>query len=216
VYYTLSTVEASNPPIPHSRTVVHRGFVNEQRSNESKTGVEPFDSNFGSNACLITTTDIRAPKAQQIIQNYEKTGTAKGEVNWWMEGKNLQFRLAGTLFLVPQKNHSSTKLFDLKSISPLLNKNSEVNSPTSFDWYKERTRIFEKLSPGLLASFARPTPGSKHPQEGSGKLKGKGPGEGSEDDGKDDLESPWPLELPQPGKEETDDQKKHLAESESK
>jgi tRNA-dihydrouridine synthase 2 len=216
VYYTLSTVEASNPPVPHSRTVVHRGFVNEQRSNESKTGVEPFDPNFGSNACLVTTTDIRAPKAQHIIQNYEKNGTAKGEVNWWMEGKNQQFRLAGTLFLVPQKNHPSTKLFDLKSISPLLNKNSEATSTSSFDWYKERTRIFEKLSPGLLASFARPTPGSKHPQEGSGKLEGKGPGEGGEDDGKDDLESPWPLELPQPGKEENEQQKKQLAESESK
>lgn len=216
MYYTLSTVEASNPPVPHSRTVVHRGFVNEQRSNESKTGVEPFDPNFGSNACLVTTTDIRAPKAQHIIQNYEKNGTAKGEVNWWMEGKNQQFRLAGTLFLVPQKNHSSTELFDLKSISPLLNKNSEATSTSSFDWYKERTRIFEKLSPGLLASFARPTPGSKHPQEGSGKLEGKGPGEGGEDDGKDDLESPWPLELPQPGKEETQEQKEQLAESESK
>lgn len=217
VYYTLSTVEATQPPVPHARTVVHRGFVNEQRSDTSKTGVEPFDDNFGSNACLITTTDIRAPKAQQIIQNYEKNGSAKGEINWWMEGKNLQFRLAGTLLLVPKKDHSSTKLFDLQKVSPLPSKESKASSSsTSFDWYKERSRIFEKLSPGLLASFARPTPGSKHPEEGSEKLNGKGPGEGSEGDGKDDLESPWPLELPQPGKEETEEQKKLLAESESK
>ncbi|UZJ53060.1 hypothetical protein CBS101457_002380 [Exobasidium rhododendri] len=213
LYYTLSTVEASQPPVPHSRTVVHRGFVNEQRSKESKTGVEPFDSAFGSNACLITTTDIRAPKAQQIIQNIEKNGSAKGEINWWMEGKNLQFRLAGTLHLVPRKDHESTKLFNMGKLDPVSNSSS---SAASFDWYKERTRLFEKLSPGLLASFARPSPGTKHPQEGSGKLQGKGPGEGSEEDGKDDLESPWPLELPQPGNEETQEQKDLLAESERK
>lgn len=207
-------MEASQPPVPHARTLVHRGFVNEQRSDSSNTGVEPFDDNFGSNACLITTTDIRAPKAQQIIQNYEKNGLAKGEINWWMEGKNIQFRLAGTLLLIPRKDHPSTKLFDLQKLSPpLTSKDSKVSS---FDWYKERSRIFEKLSPGLLASFARPTPGSKHPQEGSEKLNDKGPGEGSEDDGKDDLESPWPLELPQPGKEETQEQKKLLADSVSK
>jgi tRNA-dihydrouridine synthase 2 len=41
-----------------------------------------------------------------------------------------------------------------------------------------------------------------------------GPGEGTE--GKDEKNSPWPLELPQPGKEENEEQKKLLAESEKK
>jgi tRNA-dihydrouridine synthase 2 len=131
-----------------------------------------------------------------------------------MEGKNLQFRLAGTLHLVPRKDHPSTKSFDLNALDPVVSSSSSKQDP--FDWYKERSRIFEKLSPGLLASFARPTPGSHHPQQGTDKLQGKGPGEGSEDDGKDDLESPWPLELPQPGKEESQEQKEQLAESEKK
>lgn len=214
VYYTLSTVEPSLPPVPHSRTVVHRGFLNEQRSNESKTGVEPFDPNFTSNACLITTTDIRAPKAQHIIQNYEKSGIAKGEINWWMESKNLQFRLSGTLTLVPRKDHNSSRLFDLQKLSPTPAKDDV--SQSSFDWYKERSRIFEKMSPGLLASFARPVPGTRHPNAGHEKLEGEGPGEGSEESSKDDVQSPWAMELPQPGKEETEEQKKLLAESEKK
>lgn len=211
VYYTLSTVDGSQPPAPHARTVVHRGFLNEQRSSDSKTGVEPFDSSFGSNACLVTTTDVRAPKAQHIMQNCQRNGTARGEISWWMEGKQLQFRLAGTLHLVARKDHPSTKLFDLAKLAPV-----STQKQAHFDWYKERSRIFEKLSPGLLASFARPTPGSRHPQEGNTELKGRGPGEGSEEDGKDQLESPWPLELPQPGKEENQEQTRLLAESEAK
>lgn len=67
-------------------------------------------------------------------------------------------------------------------------------------------RIFNKLNPGLLASFARPTPSSDHPN--ASKLADAKP--------KDDLSSPWPLELPQPGKEENEEQKKLLAESEHK
>lgn len=237
LYFALSTVEtgqaeantASNPkgvkspatvPAPHVRMVVHRGFVNEQRSSSSPTGVESFNPSFGSNACILTTTDIRAPKAQDILaQSQAKGGAqstqsrgARGEICWWMEHKQLQFRIAGTLHLVPRKDHPAFSTFDGKRLAPPIN--SEQSAPASeFDWISERKRIFEKLSPELLASFTRPLPGSAHPKQAQ-LDDAKGPGEGEVEDAKNDKESPWPMQLPQPGKEENEEQKQLLAEAE--
>ena len=61
-----------------------------------------------------------------------------------------------------------------------------------------------KLNAGLLASFCKPTPGTPHPN--ADRLHNAKP--------KDDINSPWPLELPQPGKEQNDEQKRQLEESE--
>lgn len=99
VYYSIATCEPGDNPAPHVRTVVHRGFVNEQRDAQSKTGVKPFDSSFGSNSCLITTTDVRAPKAQQITKCLEEAKIARGEISWWMESKNLQVNSLSALAL---------------------------------------------------------------------------------------------------------------------
>lgn len=228
LYYALSTVEpagnevgegsrASAAAVPHVRMVVHRGFVNEQRSSSSDTGVEPVDPRFGSNACLMTTTDIRAPKAQQILaqgQSKGQSGSAHGEICWWMENKMLQFRIAGTLHILPRSDHPAAKTFDGTRLAPPAAGTSSA-SPSEFDWASERKRIFEKLSPELLASFTRPLPGGPHPHQD--KLDtAKGPGEGDVEEAKNEKESPWPMQLPQPGKEENEEQKKLLAESEKK
>lgn len=89
LYYPLATVTPGTPPQPHVRYVVHRGFVNEQRSKDSSSGVEPYDKEFGSSVCLLTTTDVRAPKAQQMVET-AKQGGANGEISWWMESSQLQ------------------------------------------------------------------------------------------------------------------------------
>lgn len=232
LYYALSTVETTDAsqkggadkapsqlPAPHVRMVVHRGFVNEQRSSSSETGVEPFDSRFGSNACLLTTTDIRAPKAQQIIaQSQAKASSssgsqgAAGEICWWMEHASLQFRIAGTMHVLPRKDHPAAKAFNGSRLSPPASP-EDGKDGEPFDWHKERSRIFEKLSPDLLASFTRPTPSGPHPH--NERLKdGQGPGEGDPEEAKDDTNSPWTLKLPQPGQEENDEQKKLLEEAE--
>ena len=161
--------------------VVHRGFVNEQRSSSSFTGVEPFNSSFGSNSCILTTTDIRSPKAQDILtQSQSKGVNAKGEICWWMENKQLQFRIAGNLHLIPGQDHPAFQTFEGDRLAPPKNedlKEGKEQYATSFDWLKERKRIFEKLSPDLLASFTRPVPGSGHPNAEQIQH-AKGPGEG--------------------------------------
>lgn len=92
MYQALATVDPGPPPVPHVRYVVHRGFVNEQRSKESPSGNEPFDKAFkGSGSVILTTTDIRAPKAVDMIKTAEQTGKgAQGEIVWWQESSQVQ------------------------------------------------------------------------------------------------------------------------------
>lgn len=206
LYYVLGTVDSGANPSPHLRTVVHRGFVNEQRSSSSNTGVEPFDKRFGSNSCLVTTTDVRAPKAQQIM---EHKGQARGEICWWFEGKQLQLRLAGSLHILPDPSHPAEKRFDKQSLAPP--PVSENGSP--FDWEKERSRIFEKMSPELLASFTRPNPSGPHPHQQDVHRRFPGPGEGDIEEAKSSIESPWKLQLPPPGQEKENAERDLLREA---
>lgn len=240
VYYTLGTITPATQEkqaAPHVRYVVHRGFVNEQRSKDSPSGVEPHNPDFGSNTLMLTTTDVRAPKARQIVES-AKQGGANGEICWWHESSQMQvsrdrdrlceirapadfvslndvpqFRLSGVYHLLPTPTHPLFSAFKGDRLAP---PPADGKSSKPFDWEQERWRVFSKLSPSLLASFARPTPGSDHPNQGQFSEFGKGDGAGEGDEGKDDKNSPWPLELPAPGKEETEEQKKLLKESEAK
>lgn len=125
------------------------------------------------------------------------------------------------MYLLPTQSHESFSLFPTSksSLEPPAASSNSSSSSSTFDWVQERQRIFNKLSPGLLASFCRPIPGSDHPNSEKFKDFGKGnldgAGEGKEGV-KDDLNSPWPLELPPPGKEENQEQKDWLKVAEKK
>ncbi|KDN52920.1 hypothetical protein K437DRAFT_266126 [Tilletiaria anomala UBC 951] len=199
LYYVLSTVNLGPSIRPQARYVVHRGFVNEQRSKTTESGVEPAQADYGMNTCLLTTTDIRSPKAQQILKQQQQEGEAHVEIAWWMEKAQLQFRLACTAHLLPHADNEHYMGFDgSKLVPPPASLSSK--RPTSFDWAFERSRIFEKMSLGLLASFARPTPGSEHPN--GNEIDAEGAGKDHED-GLNDKANPWPMELPKPGDAET-------------
>ncbi|EPQ27549.1 uncharacterized protein PFL1_05087 [Pseudozyma flocculosa PF-1] len=213
LYYALSTVEAQtsvhDAAKPHVRYVVHRGFVNEKRDGDASGGIAPQNPNFGSSPCLMTTTDVRTPKVQQLIsqsgiraQGTDGSHGGEGEIAWWIESAQLQFRISGTLHVLPTEGHPLRSSFPYDRLTPPRAPGSTSTEP--FDWDGERSRIFNKLNPGLLASFCRPTPGSAHPNLDA--LDTARP--------KDDTSSPWPLELPQPGKEETEQQRQQLRESE--
>jgi tRNA-dihydrouridine synthase 2 len=213
LYYAFSTAEASSSvheaTKPHVRYVVHRGFVNEKRDDGSPGGIGVQNPNFGSSPCLLTTTDIRTPKVQQLtsqsgLRAHGHDGSRGGEceIAWWIESSQLQFRISGTVHVLPRQGHPLWSLFPFERLSP---PRTDSTSSEPFDWDAERIRIFNKLSPGLLASFCRPTPGTHHPN--ADRL--------SQAQAKDDISSPWPLELPLPGQEASEEQKRQLEESQN-
>lgn len=214
LYYALSTVESPSSvhdaAKPHVRYVVHRGFVNERRDGEAAGGVAAQNPAFGSSPCLLTTTDVRTPKVEQLTSQSglraEGTDGSRGgesEIAWWIESAQMQLRISGTLHVLPRAGHALRARFPFERLSPP--HAPGVAETERFDWDAERTRIFNKLNAGLLASFCRPTPGSDHPA-GEAALASARP--------KDATNSPWPLELPQPGGEETEEQRQQLAEAE--
>jgi hypothetical protein len=99
---------------------VHRGFLNEQRA-DTPEGVEAADKGFARSDSLLTTTDIRAPKAVAIQQAQDKGGKAEGCVAWWIEGAQLQVRahlhlpaatLLMPLFAVSHLGHFASHLVE--------------------------------------------------------------------------------------------------------
>ena len=144
---------------PKARFVLHRGFVNERRKDGDGSS-NPSDGNDNadvSSEILLSTTDIRAPKSQQLSQN------DKIEIAWWFAPSGDQYRITGRAFIYGHPSNPISKSFidnHAKRLSPpkLVGK---------FNWEDERKRIFEKCSPGIKASFYRPAPGT--PLKGNGK-----------------------------------------------
>ena len=99
---------------------------------------------------VLTTTDIRTPKVQQILANDTV------QVNWWIDPPMDQFRLTGKVTIVPEP---SSKVFH-----PGGNIAFERLSAEGFDWEAKRIQIFNSLGDHMRASWCRPTPGS--PLEG--------------------------------------------------
>ncbi|KDE04778.1 hypothetical protein MVLG_04832 [Microbotryum lychnidis-dioicae p1A1 Lamole] len=133
-----------------TRFVVHRGFVNERRSNEdSSWSKNPSEDARGVklvNDNLIVTTDVRAPKALALEAN-PTTSLA-----WWHLPTMTQFRIRSQAYLIKppsQGTHTPSEILD------------RLSPGDKFDWEQERIRIFHKMSPELRASFVRPVPGSK-------------------------------------------------------
>ena len=89
---------------------------------------------------ILTTTDIRTPKVDQILANDTV------QINWWIAPAMEQFRLTGRVTFVP-KSGSGERL-----------------SEGDFDWEAKRVQVFDSLSGRMRASWCRPTPGS--PMEG--------------------------------------------------
>jgi len=157
ISYAFSTIENGEP---RCRFVVHRGFVNERRK-EGDPSENDASEEFTSNV-LLTSTDARGPKAEQL-----RALEGKGcpcEIAWWLEPVKMQFRIKGHAFLFGPSNNDN---FPSKRLSP--SHPSKSSSSSSFSWEDERVRIYDKHSPTLKASFLRPTPGTPmHKVDGGG------------------------------------------------
>ncbi|KAF9479414.1 hypothetical protein BDN70DRAFT_993463 [Pholiota conissans] len=123
--------------IPRVRSHVVRSFL----TNPTTPGL----------SLIVSTTDTRTPKVHQL------TLDAHVEATWWLEGKKQQFRLAGKAYVFPAPSHTilcahfKAALKDAPSGSAL----AEFRE---FGWEEGRLRTFRALSPGMRASWARPTP----------------------------------------------------------
>jgi hypothetical protein len=172
--FQLATIDPASP-IPHVRSHILRSFLQSESTPDLPL--------------LISTTDIRTPKVDQIINN------PNIESSWWIEGTKEQFRIAGRVSLVASPNH------DLFTITrdQLLN-NAKVDpegglaalKPAEYDWERERIETFKRMSAHMKASWCRPVPGSI--------LNG----------GQDEARK-WPERVEEPGEDDGEEAKKNWA-----
>lgn len=155
ISYPLATIDQHSSPIsPRVRFVVHRGFANERRQDGDGSS-NPIDDGAGNplvGQTLLSTTDVRGPKGEQLVEN------GSTEIAWWLEPTKHQFRIRSHAFLLPPPGHPLKDKFPSERLAPF----------DGFDWEQERLRVFRKMSPPLRASFVRPIPGTPLDQgEGS-------------------------------------------------
>lgn len=99
---------------------------------------------------LIRSVSSRAPKSQQLGKD------DKIEIAWWFAPSGDQFRITGHAYVYGRPDHPLSQLFlqhHAKRLAPPGNRDN-------FNWEDERKRIFDKISPPIRASFARPIPGT--------------------------------------------------------
>ncbi|TRM66619.1 hypothetical protein BD626DRAFT_451705 [Schizophyllum amplum] len=105
---------------------------------------------------VLSTVDIRTPKVAQISANN------KVELTWWIEGTKEQFRIGGTARIVPHPGHASglhEKFLDAVKQAPAGSALAAL-AKEKIDWEAKRVETFTSMSPGMKASWCRPTPGS--------------------------------------------------------
>ncbi|CAE6370073.1 unnamed protein product [Rhizoctonia solani] len=172
----LATVDTDGKyPIPRVRHMIHRSIL----------------TSHPAQPLLITTTDIRSPKAHQL-RSHPSTSGPTAEIAWWIEQAVVQFRLLVRVHVLPAPAHALHSEFPFRELSRNIGGDSGPDAPeTAEDWEALRVRTYNNLSPPTRASFARPVPGSpleENPEK-------------------------WPQKLPEKGKEETEEEKKHVKEA---
>lgn len=121
-----------------------------------------------------------APKSQQLTKN------PHFELAWWFAPSGDQFRITGRAYILGRPDHPATSTFlseHGKRLAP-----PGLQGDGEFNWEDERKRIYEKISPPIRASFARPIPGT--PLKESERKEGGG-GDYNPND--------WPAELKMDG-----------------
>jgi pyridoxamine 5'-phosphate oxidase len=99
---------------------------------------------FPSRPLLLTTTDIRTPKADQIHVNANTAAT------FWFPKSNSQIRVVGSTYLLPEPSHPWHASFA----------GDMGDEVMETDWDLERVKVFNNISEYLRATFVRPVPGS--------------------------------------------------------
>ncbi|CAE6355864.1 unnamed protein product [Rhizoctonia solani] len=139
---------------------------------------------------LVSTTDIRSPKVHQL-RSHPSTKGPTAEVAWWISEEVVQFRISARIHILPAPSHPFYSDFPFGELSQNSGGDSGPDAPeTAKDWEALRIKTFNNMSSYTRASFARPTPG--------------GPLADPADADK------WPQNLPEKGKEGTEEDKKQV------
>ncbi|KAI0352289.1 hypothetical protein OH77DRAFT_1428836 [Trametes cingulata] len=134
IIYQVATVDAQGAP--HVRSQVHRAFTKPDGRPDLPL--------------LVTSTDARTPKVEQLRANQ------RVEIAWWMEGSQDQFRLTGFARTFPSPSASG----DISHPTPIPEGAVALKTLESqgFDWEAKRRELFNKMSPGMRASWCVPQP----------------------------------------------------------
>ena len=134
--YQVATVDASGNP--RVRSQIHRGFLEVPE--------------YPAVPLLLTTTDIRTPKATQISHH------SAVEVSWWIPGSSDQFRISGHARIVPANSYGLPTGAVGKDAAQCIA--LSALDAAGFDWEMKRRELFDNVSEHMRASWCRPTPGS--------------------------------------------------------
>jgi pyridoxamine 5'-phosphate oxidase len=166
--YQLATIDEVGKP--HVRSHIHRAFL-----------VPPSNPAL---PLLVTSTDIRTPKIDQILGSQANTV----ELAWWIDATSDQFRISGParIFAAPECSIS----MPLRAAPDCAG--IEAVEASGMDWEAKRRELFDAVSQRMRATWCRPAPGS--PLQG----------------GYEEMND-WPLEVPKPSEAKTE-KERELAE----
>jgi pyridoxamine 5'-phosphate oxidase len=123
--FQLATVAGHDPRV---RSHVFRSFLSERvRAHRP---------------LLVSTTDIRTPKAAQIVDN------PSVELAWWFRATQEQFRVVGKGVLIPHPAH------------PFYDAARAAGVVEGFDWEAKRREVFDEMGAHMKASWCSPVPGT--------------------------------------------------------
>ncbi|KAF9260854.1 hypothetical protein L218DRAFT_962191 [Marasmius fiardii PR-910] len=139
----LASIDPTSPK-PHVRSHIFRSFLTPSNKTPESERLP----------LILSSTDIRTPKVEQIIAN------PNVEIAWWIEGTQEQFRISGIASVVSARDHLFYKHFEEAIKNAGLNSGLRNMVDTDFDWEEKRREVFESMSAHMKASWCRPTPGS--------------------------------------------------------
>ncbi|CAO1615598.1 unnamed protein product [Parajaminaea phylloscopi] len=200
LHYSLATIgydPASGAPVPHNRTVGHRGFLNDDRTPTRQRNTPPparslIQRDFGPTSTLCFTTDVRSQKALDIQGAHARGQAAHGAALWYFPSRRLQIRIEGTLHLLAHPQDPSRPRFAQDSLAPKPTQDASTarSHDDVFQWDLLRNSHFQRLDPWLLCGLLRPAPGEDHPQAAQLEAVNSWPGQAGTH-AHDSLERPW-------------------------
>ncbi|TFL06265.1 pyridoxamine 5'-phosphate oxidase-domain-containing protein [Pterulicium gracile] len=143
---------SSTSPFPQVRCLIFRAFL--------QTPSNP------SNPLLITTTDVRTPKAREMVEN------PWVQLVWWHDDTKEQYRISGWAGVVPAPGHALEKAFKEAiegkggaEAGVVKGRGSAVRDgglrkvgvgEGGHDWESYRREVFSTMSGHMKATWARP------------------------------------------------------------